>query len=325
MKFTADFSLNVPQGKKILIDDDASLILTTKAMTIDGTVSNYGSLVTQTAKITGSGKIRSNPVTVLPYLNVGDSVTFCSGSGTVTHKESSDTAVYDADAKVTLTLRVKSVPEGCGDWDDFGTMEIESVTFSSASTLVYIPSFSIGKVDVFSTSYFSYYKVTSVSDAALADINARTVDVVRPQALSGVEWGATVTVNPETYYTDPDGVKVYYQVDETSTCYYNGFAGYGIYAYGDAHDIRYLERGHVTRTEPATEDYATKVVNWCDADMVCSDRWVSGSSFADIIGGVMTYSLDFECDVPGIEYSVTTLDVATNAVVSIGDDTLTVN
>lgn len=217
MTFTVDFSLNVPKDITVTTDKGGVMELTTKQMTLNGTLQNKGKFVTQTAKVIGSGSIKKNPVTVLPYLNVDGSAPFSSGTGTVTHIDRQDKAAYDANSKTDAVYKVNKAPAGCNDWSDYGEVTLQSITFSSESTLVYIPSYIIGKLDVLDTTYFSYYKIVDVSDSALQAINAKTISVVRPVALENVPWGSTVTVNPETYYTDSNGVKVYYQVDETCT------------------------------------------------------------------------------------------------------------
>ncbi len=58
--------------------------------------------------------------------------------------------------------------------------------------------------------------------------------------------------------------------------------------------------------------------------MICSDKWISGS-FPDIIGGVVTYKVDFQCDDQGISFSQGSIRVATNATVTIDGTTLTIN
>jgi hypothetical protein len=295
-----------------------------------GTVSNSGKMIiegtaTSRGNVNGSG-VFEGTITALPYFEVGDTFTFIAGSGTIEHTPGQDKCAYNPDVKVTLTMTVESLPSTVNNgWDDFGSVRITDITFSEKSDIIYVLSYSIGKVTINNEVILSYFKITSIDDSVVAKINERTIGIVLPNALEGTVFADNVTIIDEAYYTDTHGSKVYYSIDETATAYMNGYGGYSLYSYDtEDPDYRFCEQGTVTHVDYAEgmTTYDTKLSPWSANDMVSCDYWVCGS-FADMIGTALTYEIEFTGDY--VTFSQNSVKAATNAIITIDDKEFHVN
>ena len=256
-------------------------------------------------------------------LEIGDTVTFGAGSGKVVHTDGQDKCAYNEDTQVTLTMTVLTKPGGySGSWTDVGTVSVTGIEFKANSDLIYVPSYIVDKVG----DSIGMYKVASISDTVIAEIDGKTIGIVLPKALRSTAFGKSVTVVTEGSYTDTRGNVVHYTVDETGCAYMNGYGAYTAYANAktDA-DIRFCEQGTVTKVDYAQgqSSYDTKMVHWCTNDLTSNDTWVCGPSFADMIGTVLTYELQFTGK--NVSYSAESIRCATNAVITIHGNTLKVN
>jgi hypothetical protein len=254
--------------------------------------------------------------------DVGDTFSFAAGSGKVVHNPGQDVCTYNTDSKVTLTLTVVTIPSDYNKgWDDVGTLTVTAIEFSANSDLIYIPAYIIDKQG----SDIGIFKVTSISDSVKSEINEKTISIVLPQALKSESFGKSVTVVKEGSYTDTMGNVVHYSIDETGSAYMNGYGAYSLYSSAEAADYRYCEQGTVTKVDyaPGQKTYDTKMSQWAKNDLTSCDSWVCGLSWGDMIGTVLTYEVEFVGK--GVTYSVDSLKCATNAVVSIKDNVLTVN
>ncbi len=321
----ANGSLSIAKGYTLTVEDGAELHNGTSQLSNSGTLVIDGIADTR-GNFSNSGTLEGT-VTALPYFLVGDTLTFSAGRGSIEHTPGQDKCKYDADSKVTITLTVENLPSAVNNgWDDYGTLKVTDIQFSDKSDLVYILSYSIGKVTVLGETILSFYKVTGIDDSVVQKINQRGgMNVVLPQALRDVLFDRSVTIVDEAYYTDTHGSKVYYSVDETTPAYMNGFTTYTLYSYQKENpDYRFCEQGTVTHVEYAEgmTTYDTKMSPWSVNDMTSCDYWVSGS-FADMIGTALTYGLEFYGD--NVTYSVDSLRAATNAVITIDGTKLYVN
>ena len=222
---------------------------------------------------------------------VGDIYTHWCGSGTTTHGPNSDTSKYNTNSKVTITMIVDSLPSKPDNgWNDYGELRITEFSFSSASDLVYIPSYVVYKSTTDGVSHLYLYKVVEIEDAAKKQLNDNSMEVVLPQALKDESFGKNVTITTEGVYTDTHGNVIHYSVDETMPAYMNGFGTYTLYAYEKTNpDKRYCEQGTVTKVDyaPGQTTYDLTMTQWGANGMTCCDRWVCGS-FADMVGAVLT-------------------------------------
>lgn len=187
----------------------------TNQLSNSGTVDIQGSASTR-GNVNGSGVFKGDLI-VLPYFDVGDTFTFCSGSGTTVHSETQDTSKYNPDSKVTMTFTVTKTPSKIdGGWDDCGEATLTGISFSSASDLVYVLSYSVGKITVLGETHLSHYRITGIDQSVIDAIDDKAVSIVLPTALREIQFGPSVTKVAEGQYTDTKGSVVHYTVDETS-------------------------------------------------------------------------------------------------------------
>lgn len=117
-----------------------------------------------------------------------------------------------------MTFTVTKVPTKIdGGWDDCGEATMTGIEFSKASDLVYILSYTVGKITVMGDVHLSHYKITAIDQSVMDAINAKTISIVLPAALRNVQFGPSVTKVTEGQYTDTRGSVVHYTVDETAT------------------------------------------------------------------------------------------------------------
>ena len=289
-------TLTIPKDVTLTISEGAELSMTGNAKVSNkGAIVNDGTIKVQKNKIsgtvTGDGSIQ-----VIPFFNVGDTLSFTTGTGTVDHTSGWDKASFNKDATTKMTFTVAEAATGLNDWDVFGTVTLTDLTFSSNADLVYIPSYFIGKLTIDGVDYLTYCKVTAISDEAMAKINGKTIKVVLPQALKGTTFSESVTVLTGSHYTDPLGNVYYYDVVETSPVWYNGYTTYGGYAYtAEGADSRYCEQGNVTKVvfKDGLTATTTGLSTWAKSPLASSDEWIgSASSWGDIIGLVVLNDFD---------------------------------
>ncbi len=194
---------------------EGELVMGTDLISNSGTVNIQGTAVTR-GNVDGNGTFKGS-FTVLPYFEVGDTFTFSSGSGTTVHGEQYDSSSYNENSKVTMTFTVTKVPSKIdGGWEDCGEATLSGISFSSASDLVYVLSYSVGKVTVIDQIYRSQYRITAIDQSVIDAISAKKIGIVLPSALRDVQFGPSVTKVTEGQYTDTKGSVVHYSVDETS-------------------------------------------------------------------------------------------------------------
>ena len=257
-------------------------------------------------------------------LALGDTVSFGAGSGKVVHTESQDVCTFNPDSQVIITMTVLTKPsEYKKSWDDVGTLSITDIKFKANSDLIYVPSYIVDKIG----NDIGMYKIVSISDSVISEINKKTISIVLPQALKSTSFGKSVTVVTEGSYTDTKNNVVHYAINETSCAFMNGYGTYSLYAYAKTGaDFRFCEQGTVTKVDyaPGQSTYDTKMVHWSLNDLTSCDKWVCGlGAFGDMIGTVLTYDLTFTGK--NVNYSVDSVKCATNAEVTIQGNTLTVN
>ncbi|MCQ2071127.1 MAG: leucine-rich repeat domain-containing protein [archaeon] len=223
---------------------------------------------------------------------------FTSGTGTVKHNAASDSAKYDANSQTTLTFTITSLPRiDCSDWEECGTVTVTDIAFKTNSTLVYIPSYVIYKINLNGTNYNVFYKVNDIARNVIEELNGHGMSVVLPQALRSIDLGTNVTVVDTSSYTDRAGNVVTYHIDETGAVHSNGFMAYTLYGYATENaDPRYCEQGTVVYVEYAEgqTEFSTALVGWSKSPMACNDTTISGS-FPDMIGSVMV-AIDLPTD-----------------------------
>lgn len=301
-------NLTIAKESVMTIENGGTLAVLEKgSVTNDGSVVNNGTIKLQKIRpfsgVTGEGS-----TVAVPFFNVGDVTTFNSGSGVVNHTDGWDKASFNDKSATTMNFTVLKAAEGMDDWSVYGTAELTSLKFQDNSDIVYIPSYLVGKVDINGTTYYTYVKVTSISDAALEQINGKTISVVLPQALKGTHFGDSVTILTGSHYVDSLGNTYYYDVNETSPIWYNGYTTYTVYAYADNGDVRYCEQGEVTKIVFADGITATtaKLSTWGSSPLASSSEWIGAAgSWGDIIGLAVTNDFDlsdtdgysFGCDV----------------------------
>ncbi len=344
-KSTISTSLTIGSGKKLIVGSSATLTIAKDAtltisedaalqliggVTNKGTVVNNGLINQQKNKIsgtiTGDGEIK-----VVPFFNVGDTLTFVSGTGMVKHTSGWDQASFNKNATTKMTFTVTTASTGINNWGVYGTVTLTDLNFSSDADLVYIPSFFIGKLTIDGVNYLTYCKVTAISDEAMAKINERTINVVLPQALEDTKFSESVTILTGSHYTDTLGNVYYYDVVETSPVWYNGYTTYGGYAYVEENaDSRYCEQGNVTKIVFKDGITATTagLSTWSKNPLTSSDEWIgSASSWGDMIGLVILNDFDlsdeteyeYSCDVEINGTIVIDKDLIVNKIVSIGN------
>lgn len=302
--------LTVAKNVTLTICEGAELFLSTNgSVTNSGTIANNGTVKIQkvalSGTITGDGEI-----VIVPFFNEGETTTFVSGSGTVNHTKGQDIAKFNTDSGTTMVFTVRTASAGVDDWAVYGTAELTSITFKSNADLIYIPSYIVGKVQMGSTTHYTYCKITAISDDVLASINAKTISVVLPQALKNTVFSNTVTVITEGHYTDSNGNVYTYNVLETSPIWYNGYTTYTVYAYATENaDARYCEQGQVTKIVFADDlvEPTLGLSPWAKSPLASNDVWIGSAtpSFGDIIGLAVTnspFSISedawaFNCDV----------------------------
>ncbi len=313
-------TLAIPKDLTFTISDGAELnLIGTGKVTNKGTIVNDGTIKLQKNKIsgtiTGNGEIK-----VVPFFNVGDTLTFVSGTGTVQHTSGWDKASFNKDATTKMTFTVTTASTGVNNWDIYGTVTLTDLNFSSDADLVYIPSFFIGKLTIDGVNYLTYCKVTAISDEAMAKINERTINVVLPQALKDTKFSDSVTILTGSHYTDTLGNVYYYDVVETSPVWYNGYTTYGGYGYVEENaDPRYCEQGNVTKIvfKDGITATTTGLSTWSKNPLASSDEWIgSASAWGDIIGLVILNDFDLS-DETKYEYSC---DVEINGTIVIDKD-----
>ncbi len=301
---SSGMTLTIPKDTTLTVSEGAELSFIGNAKVSNkGTIVNNGTIKLQknpvSGTVTGDGSVEA-----LPYFDDGDTLTFVSGTGTVSHTSGWDKASFNKDATTKMTFTVTEASTGINDWDVYGTVTLTDLTFSANSDLVYIPSFFIGKLTIDGTNYLTYCKVTAISDEALAKINSKTIGVVLPQALKTTTFGDGVTILTGSHYTDTLGNVYYYDVVETSPVWYTGYATYGGYAYtGEGADPRYCEQGNVTKVvfKDGITETTTGLVTWSKHPLTSSDEWIGGA-WADMIGLVILNEFDLSDD-SGYKYS----------------------
>jgi len=222
-------------------------------------------------------------------LGINDTLEIVTGSGTVNHTAGQDICAYNENVQTTLTMTVTSHPAGGYNqgWDDVGTIRITDVSFKDNSDLIYVPSYIVDKVK----NDIALYKVDAIDDSVVEKINGRTISIVLPQALRGVDFDDSVTELTEGSYVDTKGNTVHYAVVETGTMYMNGFGGYTMYTNSTEPDIRYCEQGRVISVDyaPGQDTYDKTMVQWSKNPLTSPDTWICGT-WADMIGTVLIES-----------------------------------
>ncbi len=230
-------------------------------------------------------------LTAKTNFDVGDTYTHWCGSGTTTHGPNSDSSKYNTNSKVTITMIVDSLPSKPDNgWNDYGTLRITGFAFSSASDLVYIPSYVVYKSTTDGVAHLYLYRVVEIEDAAKKQLDDNSMEVVLPAALRDESFGSNVTLTTEGIYKDTHGNVIHYNVDETMPAYMNGFGTYTLYTYEKTNpDKRYCEQGTVTKVDyaPGQTTYDITMTQWGANKITSCDRWVCGS-FADMVGTVLT-------------------------------------
>ncbi|MCQ2078604.1 MAG: hypothetical protein MJZ38_00890 [archaeon] len=291
VELTLGNGLTVAAGKTLAIDDGASILLSVYGKTLanKGSIVNNGAItITKGSYSVTNGTFTGNAIVTLPFFELGDTVNITNGTGSPVHNKGSDTGVYDADSKVTMTFKIESQPAaGETNWDNCGTAVLDTITFQDKAKVVYIPSYIVTKHSFEGKVVYSQYKVASISEAAMSAINGKELTVVLPQALRGLAFGEKVVLCNVSDFVDELGNKVTYEITETSPSWFNGNTTYYEYANNLEGDNRFCELGKILCVELADgqTEYSLRSVKWSKNVCATNDHIVSAVS--DIVMSVM--------------------------------------